>query len=98
MAISLSVHFSPPFNEVTKKSNDKIKLDKSLTLKELIEHFKFVYGDQFKDLIFDKKKNGAVSSFVAIIINGRNYRHDKFFEIPLKDGDDVSFLYEYFGG
>ena len=98
MAVSLSVHFAPPFDEVTKKIDDKIALDKELTLTELIDYFKSEYGDEFKDLIFDKKKNGALSSFVAIIINGRSYRHDKFFETPLKDGDDIAFLYEYFGG
>jgi len=98
MVVSLQIHYGPPFNELTKKTNEKINLNEEMSLKELIEYFKTKYGDEFKDLIFDKKQNGAVHKLVAIVINGRSYRHDKFFDTPIKHGSDIAFLYEYFGG
>ena len=96
--ISLNVHFEPPFNEVTKKTNEIVKLEKELTLKELLEHFSKKYGEKFKELLWDKKNPEDFSSFLSIIINGKSYRHEKFLETLLKDGDDIAFLYLYFGG
>ncbi len=96
--ISLSLRFEPPFNEITKKTNEIVKLEKELTLKELLEYFYKKYGEKFKELLWDKKNPNEFSSFLSIIINGKSYRHDKFLETLLKDGDDIAFLYLYFGG
>ncbi len=96
--ISLSLRFEPPFNEITKKTNEIVKLEKELTLKELLEYFYKKYGEKFKELLWDKKNHNEFSSFLSIIINGKSYRHDKFLETLLKDGDDIAFLYLYFGG
>lgn len=96
--ISLSLRFEPPFNEITKKTNETMKLEKELTLKELLEYFYKKYGEKFKELLWDKKNPNEFSSLLSIIINGKSYRHDKFLETLLKDGDDIAFLYLYFGG
>lgn len=96
--ISLSLRFEPPFNEITKKTNEIVKLEKKLTLKELLEYFYKKYGEKFKELLWDKKNPNEFSSFLSIIINGKSYRHEKFLETLLKDGDDIAFLYLYFGG
>ena len=96
--ISLSLRFEPPFNEITKKTNEIVKLEKELTLKELLEYFYKKYGEKFKELLWDKKNPNEFSSFLSIIINGKSYRHDKFLETLLSDGDDIAFLYLYFGG
>lgn len=96
--ISLNVHFEPPFNELTKELHKKIEFDKELTIKELLDYFYKKYGNNFKELIWDKNKKGVFSSFLSIIINGRSYRHDGFLQKMLKNGDDITFLYLYFGG
>jgi len=96
--ITLKLHYEPPFNILTKKIDEKIEIEENIKLMDLIDYLKGIYGNDFKDLVFDKKKNGEISSFVSIIINGRSYRHEKFFETLLKDDDDVSFIYIYFGG
>ena len=96
--ISLILRFEPPFNEITKKTNEIEKLEKELTLKELLEYFYKKYGEKFKELLWDKKNPNEFNSFLSIIINGKSYRHDKFLETLLKDGDDIAFLYLYFGG
>ncbi len=75
-----------------------MEFEKELTLLELFDRLKEAYGDKFEELIWDKNKKGVFSSFLSIIINGRSYRHENFLQTVLKDGDDVSFLYIYFGG
>ena len=96
--ISLKLRWEPPFNELTNTTNEIIKLEEELTLEELFHVFYERYGTEFKDLLWDKKKEGEFSSFLSIIINGISYRDENFLKTKLKDGDDIAFLYLYFGG
>ncbi len=96
--ISLKFRFEPPFNEITKDTNQIIKFEQELTVKELLEILKERFGKKFYELLWDKKKKNEFSSFLSIIINGRSYRDENFLKIILKDGDDIAFLYLYFGG
>jgi len=96
--ISLSLSFEPPFNELTKTLHKQFKFEKNLTVRELLEHLKNEYGEEFYNLLWDKKKEGEFSSFLSIIINGRSYRDDKFLDLTLENEDDITFLYLYFGG
>ena len=96
--ISLKFRFEPPFNEITKGTNQIIKFDQELTVRELLAFFKEHFGEKFYELLWDKKKKNEFSSFLSIIINGRSFRDKHFLEKTLKDGDDLAFLYLYFGG
>ena len=69
-----------------------------LTVLELLNYLKDEYGEEFYELIWDKKNKEELSSFLSIIINGRTYRGDNFLKTLLKDGDDITFLYIFFGG
>jgi molybdopterin converting factor small subunit len=96
--MKLHLEFSPPFNEVTRKLNETFEFEKELSLAELIKFFEQKYGKEFVDLVWEKGKEGEFSKFLSIIINGRSYQHDKFLETVLKDGDQIVFIYIYFGG
>ena len=96
--MKLNLEFSPPFNEVTKNIFETLEFDKELTLEELIEFFKQKFGDQFHDLVWEKGVNGKFNKLLSIVINGRSYRHDKFLNTVLKDGDQIVFIYIYYGG
>jgi molybdopterin converting factor small subunit len=97
--ISLQLNYEPPFNELTGKLREKIQFEENnITLYKLLEKLNEKYGEEFRDLIWDKKKKDELSSFLSIIINGNNYRDEKFLDKKLEDGDDISFLYIYFGG
>ncbi|MFX0029911.1 MAG: MoaD/ThiS family protein [Candidatus Hermodarchaeota archaeon] len=96
--MKLHLEFSPPFNEVTKKLNEIFEFEKALTLADLIKFFENKYGEKFTDLVWEKGKKGVFSKYLSIIINGRSYQHDKFLETILKDGDQIVFIYIYFGG
>lgn len=96
--MKLHLELSPPFNEVTKSLNETFEFEKELSLADLIEYFGQKYGEKFTDLVWEKGKKGVFSKLLSIIINGRSYRHDKFLETRLKDGDQIVFIYIYFGG
>jgi len=96
--LKLSLEFSPPFNEITKNLFETLEFDKELTLNELIKFFKQKFGDRFTDLVWEKGEKGKFNKLLSIIINGRSYQHDKFLETKLKDGDQIVFIYIYFGG
>ncbi|MDX1797926.1 MAG: MoaD/ThiS family protein [Candidatus Lokiarchaeia archaeon] len=96
--MKLSLEFSPPFNEITKNLNEIFEFDKELTLNELIEYFGKKFGEKFIDLVWEHGEIGKFNKLLSIIINGRSYQHDKFLETKLKDGDQIVFIYVYFGG
>jgi molybdopterin converting factor small subunit len=96
--MKLSLEFSPPFNEITKNLNETFEFDKELTLNELIEYFGQKFGEKFIDLVWENGEKGKFNKLLSIIINGRSYQHDKFLETKLKDGDQIVFIYIYFGG
>lgn len=96
--MKLNLEFSPPFNEVTKNLFGTFEFDKELTLNELIEYFEHKFGIKFTDLVWEKGEKGKFNKLISIIINGSSYQHDKFLETNLKDGDQIVFIYVYFGG
>ena len=96
--MKLNLEFSPPFNEVTKNLFETLEFDKELTLYELIDFFGKKFGNKFSDLVWENEEKGKFNKLLSIVINGRSYQHDKFLETPLKDGDQIVFIYIYFGG
>jgi molybdopterin converting factor small subunit len=96
--MKLNLEFSPPFNEVTKNLFQTLEFDKELTINELIEFFGQKYGIEFENLIWEKGEKGKFNKLLSIIINGRSYRDENFLETVLKDGDQIVFIYVYFGG
>ena len=96
--MKLHLEFSPPFNEVTKSLNETFEFEKEISLADLIEYFGQNFGEKFTDLVWEKGNIGVFSKLLSIIINGRSYQHDKFLETRLKDGDQIVFIYIYFGG
>jgi molybdopterin converting factor small subunit len=95
--MKLKLEFSPPFNEVTKTLFETFEFEEELTLSDLIEFFEKKF-EGFSELVWDKENKGEFSKFLSIIINGRSYQHDKFLETKLTDGDQIVFIYIYFGG
>ena len=96
--ITLDLNYEPPFNELTDKLKEEVEFEEKITIKELIDFLTQKYGEEFAKLIWDNHQKGELSKFLSIIINGHNFRDEKFFEKTLKDGDDLTFLYIYFGG
>jgi len=96
--ISVELNYEPPFNELTKKLKEEAQFETNITLKELIEFLTDKYGEEFASLIWHKHQKGELSNLLSIIVNGHNFRDEKFLDKILMDGDDLTFLYIYFGG
>ncbi|MEJ2249635.1 MAG: MoaD/ThiS family protein [Candidatus Lokiarchaeota archaeon] len=94
----MDLNYEPPFNELTKKLREKVQLEDNSSLNDLLSKLYNIYGDEFRKLIYDKKNEEELNKLLSIIINGKNYRDEKFLDTTLQDGDDVTFLYIYFGG
>ena len=94
--IKLQLHYGPAFSEVVKKTEEILDFDKDIELQDLLEYYYAKYGDKFKNLIW--KSDGIYHDQLVIIINGNTYRDENFLKKSLKDGDDLYFLYIYFGG
>ena len=69
-----------------------------MTLDELIEFFGKKYGNKFIELIWQNGEKGNFNKLLSIIINGRSFRDDNFLKTIIKDGDEIVFIYVYFGG
>ncbi|MFX1277398.1 MAG: MoaD/ThiS family protein [Promethearchaeota archaeon] len=96
--IQLKLNYGPAFSNLTKKTKENINFDKELTIKALFEYFYNKYGEKFNELVWDKNDPNDFHKQLVIILNGQTFRDEKYLETPLKDGDDISFLYVYFGG
>ena len=96
--MKVNLEFSPPFNEITKNLYEILEFEKELTLDELIEYFGNKYGKKFIDLIWENGEKGNYNKLISIIINGRSYRDDNFLKTKIRDGDQIVFIYVYFGG
>jgi len=96
--ISVKIHYEPPFSMLTKTFNEILKFDKELTLIQLIKSLQEKYGEEFRELVWDKKNEGELHKMLSIIINGRSFRYEGFLDTILKEGDDLSFIYIFFGG
>ncbi|MBD3198342.1 MAG: hypothetical protein GF317_25050 [Candidatus Lokiarchaeota archaeon] len=92
------MNYEPPFNELTEKLKEDLSLKKKITLKELFELLTDKYGEDFSKLVWHKHEKGELNELLSIIINGQNYRDENLLNKLLKDGDDLTFLYIYFGG
>ncbi|MGV9171315.1 MAG: MoaD/ThiS family protein [Promethearchaeia archaeon] len=96
--INIKLHYEPPFNKLAGKSNEVVSVEDNITLNQLFEILYERHGEEFKELLWDKKNPDDLSDFLSIIINGRSFRDEKFLDKVLEDEDDISFLYVYFGG
>ena len=96
--INLKLHYGPAFTPLTKTTDEVLNFEEQISLNQLFEYYYNKYGDKFKELIWDKTKKDKFHKQLVIILNGKTYRGPNFLETPLKDGDDLSFLYVYFGG
>lgn len=96
--IKLNLEFSPPFNEVAGKIFQTLQFEKPIKLRELIEHLAKKFGDEFFNLVWENGNTGQFHKLLSLIINGNSYRHGGFLDTILKDGDEIVFIYIYFGG
>ncbi|MFO8019992.1 MAG: MoaD/ThiS family protein [Promethearchaeia archaeon] len=96
--INLKLHYESPFDRVAKSHHETLKVEDGITLRELFNYLSEKYGEDFEELLYDDKNPDDLNNFLCIIINGRTFRDENFLDRKLKEGDDISLFYGYFGG
>ncbi|TFF93726.1 MAG: hypothetical protein EU544_05440 [Promethearchaeota archaeon] len=96
--VMLKVQYGPAFFEITKKTRENLQFDSPIVIHDLLEYYYEKYGQDFKKLVWKNEEMQEYHDQLVIIINGKTYRDENFLKTPLKDGDNIYFLYEYFGG
>ena len=94
--MKIEVKFFTSLREITGKRIDKLDIQKTSTLDELINLLIEKYGKKFSDYIFNK--NGDIVEFLSFLINGKNINTLQGFKTKLKENDVVAILPPVGGG
>ena len=94
--MKIEVKFFTSLREITGKRIDKLDIQKTSTLDELINLLIEKYGKKISDYIFNK--NGDIVEFLSFLINGKNINTLQGFKTKLKENDVVAILPPIGGG
>lgn len=75
----------------------EIKLDKSITLRELLLDLIEINGEPLREVLFKENMEEMVEDLV-LAINGIHFRFQGGLDAELKDGDRLNFMWNYYGG
>ncbi len=88
----IKVKFPAVFVQITKER--KIEVEDVSNVKELLDKL-FEKYPQLKERLI---KDGELTPFINIFVNGEDIRYLKGLETELKDGDEVTFIPAISGG
>ena len=94
--MKVEVKFFTSLREITGKKVDKIQLQNTITIDELLTLLSEKYGKNFREYIYNKK--GDVQEFLSFIVNGKNINTMQEFDTKLQEGDVVAILPPIGGG
>ena len=94
--MKVEVKFFTSLREITGKKVDKIQLQNTITVNELITVLSEKYGKNFREYIYNKK--GDVQEFLSFLINGKNINIMQGFDTKLQEMDVIAILPPVGGG
>jgi len=92
----VTVKFFTALREIVGKREDVLEFSKGTTMKELLKHLSEIYGQAFKEYIYNER--GRAKSHLQFLINGKSITTLKGFETKLKDGDKIAIIPPVGGG
>lgn len=81
---------------LSRLAGEKKVLVEASILKQALEEIASLFGDVFKDRLFDE--DGKPRRFINIYINGRDYRFINRLDTELREGDTVTLIPAVSGG
>jgi len=75
----------------------EIKLDKPITLRELLLDLIEKNGEPLREILFKENMEEMVEDLV-LTINGIHFRFQGGLDAELKDDDRLNFMWNYYGG
>ncbi|WP_290901574.1 ubiquitin-like small modifier protein 1 [Ferroglobus sp.] len=88
----IKVKFPSVFTQITKER--KVEVENVGTVRELLDKL-FEKYPQLKERLI---KDGELTPFINIFVNGEDIRYLKGLDTELKDGDEVTFIPAISGG
>ncbi len=88
----IKVKFPSVFTQITKER--KVEVENVGTVRELLNKL-FEKYPQLKERLI---KDGEITPFINIFVNGEDIRYLKGLDTELKDGDEVTFIPAISGG
>ena len=94
--MKVEVRFFTSLREITGHKVNKILLQNSSTVEELLTRLSEKHGKNFREYIYNKK--GEVQGFLSFLVNGKNINIMQGFDTKLKENDVVAILPPVGGG
>ena len=94
--MKVEVKFFTSLREITGKKVDKIQLQNTITVNELITVLSEKYGKNFREYIYNKK--GDVQEFLSFLVNGKNINIMQGFDTKLQEMDVIAIIPPVGGG
>jgi len=94
--MKVEVRFFTSLREITGYKVNKILLQNSSTIEELLTLLSEKHGKNFREYIYNKK--GEVQGFLSFLVNGKNINIMQGFDTKLKEDDVVAILPPVGGG
>ena len=94
--MKVEVKFFTSLREITGKKVDKIQLQNTITVNELITVLSEKYGKNFREYIYNQK--GDVQEFLSFLVNGKNINIMQGFDTKLQEMDVIAILPPVGGG
>ena len=94
--MKVEVKFFTSLREITGKKVDKIQLQNTITVNELIIVLSEKYGKNFREYIYNQK--GDVQEFLSFLVNGKNINIMQGFDTKLQEMDVIAILPPVGGG
>ncbi|MFX1293910.1 MAG: MoaD/ThiS family protein [Promethearchaeota archaeon] len=87
--------FFSSLQEITQSKT--IDVDIKETVKDALDKIFEIYGDNFKNRVFDQK-NGDIKRYIIVAVNRKDIRYIGGLNTKLNDGDEISLLPAAAGG
>ncbi len=94
--MNVEVKFFTSLREITGKKVEKIQLQNTITVNELITVLSEKYGKNFREYIYNQK--GDVQEFLSFLVNGKNINIMQGFDTKLQEMDVIAILPPVGGG
>ena len=94
--MEVKIEYLSLMSDITKQQEDSVQIDDSTNVKQVIEKLVEKYGENLEKNIYTPSRN--LSTYVIIVLNGKDIRTMEGLETKVNSGDELSFIPAIAGG
>ncbi len=88
--MEVKIEYLSLMSDITKQQEDSVQIDDSTNVKQVIEKLVEKYGENLEKNIYTTSRN--LSTYVIIVLNGKDIRTMEGLETKFNSGDELSFI------